>query len=51
MGKKDPRVDAYIAKAADFAKPILEEIRATGSTCNLHGSHRPRALVNTFDRL
>ena len=28
MGKKDPRVDAYIAKAADFAKPILEEIRA-----------------------
>ena len=29
MGKKDPRVDAYIAKAADFAKPILKEIRAT----------------------
>ena len=28
MGKKDSRVDAYIAKAADFAKPILEEIRA-----------------------
>ena len=28
MGKKDPRVDAYIAKAAGFAKPILEEIRA-----------------------
>jgi uncharacterized protein YdeI (YjbR/CyaY-like superfamily) len=28
MGKKDPRVDAYIAKAPDFAKPILEEIRA-----------------------
>ena len=28
MGKTDPRVDAYIAKAADFAKPILEEIRA-----------------------
>lgn len=27
MGKKDPRVDAYIAKAADFAKPILNEIR------------------------
>ena len=26
--EKDPRVDAYIAKAADFAKPILEEIRA-----------------------
>ena len=28
MGKRDPRVDAYIAKATDFAKPILEEIRA-----------------------
>ena len=26
--EKIPRVDAYIAKAADFAKPILEEIRA-----------------------
>lgn len=24
----DPRVDAYIAKAADFAKPILKNIRA-----------------------
>lgn len=24
---KDPRIDAYIAKAADFAKPILEHIR------------------------
>jgi uncharacterized protein YdeI (YjbR/CyaY-like superfamily) len=27
MGKRDARVDAYIAKAADFAKPILIEIR------------------------
>jgi uncharacterized protein YdeI (YjbR/CyaY-like superfamily) len=27
MGTKDPRVDAYIANAADFAKPILIEIR------------------------
>ncbi len=27
MGKKDPRVDAYIAKSADFAKPILTHIR------------------------
>lgn len=24
MGSKDPRVDAYIAKAPDYAKPILE---------------------------
>jgi len=27
MAKKDPRVDAFIAKAADFAKPILTHIR------------------------
>ena len=27
MGKKDPRVDAYIAKSADFAKPILTHLR------------------------
>jgi hypothetical protein len=27
MGKKDPRIDAYIAKAPDFAKPILTRIR------------------------
>ncbi len=27
MGKRDPRVDAYIAKSADFARPILERIR------------------------
>jgi uncharacterized protein YdeI (YjbR/CyaY-like superfamily) len=29
MGTRDPRVDAYIAKAPDFAKPILTELRAT----------------------
>ncbi len=27
MGKKDPRVDAYIAKSADFAQPILRHLR------------------------
>ena len=27
MGSKDPRVDAYIESAADFAKPILRQIR------------------------
>ena len=27
MAKKDPRIDAYIAKSADFAKPILNRIR------------------------
>jgi uncharacterized protein YdeI (YjbR/CyaY-like superfamily) len=28
MGKKDPRIDAYIAKQRDFAKPILTYLRA-----------------------
>jgi hypothetical protein len=28
MGAKDPRVDAYIEKSADVAKPILKKLRA-----------------------
>jgi len=28
MGKKNPRVDAFIAKSADFARPVLKHIRA-----------------------
>ena len=27
MGKKDPRFDAYIAKSAPFAQPILKHLR------------------------
>jgi uncharacterized protein YdeI (YjbR/CyaY-like superfamily) len=27
MATKDPRIDAYIAKSADFAKPILKQLR------------------------
>lgn len=27
MGRKDPRIDAYIAKAPEFAKPILNLLR------------------------
>lgn len=27
MGRRDPRIDAYIAKAAPFAQPILQRIR------------------------
>lgn len=27
MGKKDKRIDAYISKSADFAKPILKHLR------------------------
>lgn len=28
MGKKDPRVDAYIARSGPFARPILSHLRA-----------------------
>lgn len=28
MGKKDPRIDAYIARSAPFARPILKHLRA-----------------------
>jgi uncharacterized protein YdeI (YjbR/CyaY-like superfamily) len=27
MGKRSPRIDEYIARSADFAKPILEHLR------------------------
>jgi len=27
MGKRDPRIDAYIAKSADYAAPILQHLR------------------------
>ncbi len=27
MGQRDPRVDAYIAKSAEFARPILDHVR------------------------
>jgi uncharacterized protein YdeI (YjbR/CyaY-like superfamily) len=34
MGTRDPRVDAYIAKSADFAQPILTHLRdMVHSTC------------------
>src|SRR5687768_11293887 len=29
MGTRDPRIDAYIAKSADFAKPVLTSLRET----------------------
>jgi uncharacterized protein YdeI (YjbR/CyaY-like superfamily) len=28
MASRDPRIDAYIARQADFARPILEHVRA-----------------------
>ena len=29
MGTRDPRVDAYLSKSADFARPILAQLRET----------------------
>jgi hypothetical protein len=37
MGKRDSRVEACIANAGDFAKPILTELR-----CGAHGMSRHR---------
>ena len=42
MGKKDPRVDAYIVKAGDFAKPILKRLRARRQPIN-HSWYSPWA--------
>jgi hypothetical protein len=28
MGKRDARIDAYVAKSAEFARPVLEHLRA-----------------------
>jgi hypothetical protein len=36
MGTRDDRVDAYIARSADFAKPILTYLRS-GSASRLEG--------------
>jgi uncharacterized protein YdeI (YjbR/CyaY-like superfamily) len=34
MASRDPRIDVYVAKSADFAQPILEHIRAAvHATC------------------
>lgn len=34
MGERDPRVDAYIERAAPFAQPILRQLRAiVHATC------------------
>ena len=38
MGQFDDRIDAYIAKSADFAKPILNHIREV--------VHRASPLIN-----
>ncbi len=41
MGTRDLRIDAYIAKSADFAKPILRHIRETvHQVCPESGSRR-----------
>ena len=41
MGKKDPRVNAYIAKSAPFARPII-----TSSSKDLEAMVRRAAVLN-----
>ena len=43
MGTKDPRIDAYIEKSADFAKPILKKLRAL-----VHKGCPPRGVQETI---
>ena len=40
MGKKDKRIDNYIDKAADFARPVLKYIReVVHKACQDVGDH------------
>jgi len=36
MSQREARVDAYIARAADFARPILKRLRAAAGSCPWH---------------
>jgi hypothetical protein len=49
MGKKDPRIDAYIAKAPDFAKPILTHVRALVHTACPNVEETMKWSTPTFD--
>jgi uncharacterized protein YdeI (YjbR/CyaY-like superfamily) len=49
MGKQDPRIDAYIAKAPDFAKPILTHVRALVHTAVPKVEETMKWRTPTFD--
>lgn len=42
MGRRDPRVDSYIAKSAGFARPILEHLREQVPRGSAGVAPRPR---------
>lgn len=48
MGKKDPRVDAYIAKSPDFAQPILKHIRKLMHKADPHIEETLKWRMPTF---
>lgn len=45
MTSHDPRIDAYIARQADFARPILEELRR-----RVHAARPARGASGGVDR-
>jgi hypothetical protein len=45
MGQKDARIDAYIAKAQPFAKPIVTCIRKAAVTWIAEGKLRSRTAL------
>jgi uncharacterized protein YdeI (YjbR/CyaY-like superfamily) len=49
MGKKDPRIDAYIESAPRFAKPILERFRAVMHEACPEVEETMRWSVPSFD--
>jgi len=48
MGKKDPRIDAYIAKSADFAQPILKHLRKLMHQADPQIEETPKWGMPTF---
>ena len=48
MGKKDPRIDAYIAKARPFARPVLRKLRALAHKADPEVEEAVRWAMPTF---
>jgi len=49
MSSRDPRIDAYIARSAEFARPILEHIRALGHAACPDVEERMKWSMPHFD--
>jgi len=52
MGTRDPRIDAYIARSADFAQPILTHLREVVHTaCPVVDHGRSKEAMGQFGRI